>query len=168
MARNCWFPELAFGSGQPLFYSGELFLQPFALGGHIDLLFVEDADIEASGAAGASFLGQRLRHKIDLLDTGQTFDRTSIVFHQFPNAIAGMQLDGNAHFGLDLQFGADIAHAYDQILKYGHLRFRLGVGQQRFRLRERRQRNGRIRRLALIQRVPQLFGDEGHDRRQQP
>jgi hypothetical protein len=77
-------------------------------------------------------------------------------------------LDRHLHLRLDFQLCPHIPHVHDQILKDRHFRFGSEIELLLVGLRISRQRNRLQRRLALVDRLPDLFRDKRHHRMQQP
>ena len=102
--------ELALIVSEFFFKFFQVFLQAFALGGDVDLSFIDYVNIEAGGAAGAGLPGERVVNECDVLDVTKALDGAAILFdHGTDGGIRGEEFDRHFYFGLDFQFRAYVS-----------------------------------------------------------
>src|SRR5215813_691945 len=151
---------------QLFFHPRQIFVKPLALGAHINLALVNDLHIEPRRAARAGSIRQRLLHQRHRLHVGHAFQRSPLALNELAYFMLSVNFKRQLLSRLDLQLRADIAHRHDQVLQDCHLRFRRYVYLRRMANRIRRQRNRRPWRITVVHRMPYLFRNERHERRQ--
>ena len=141
----------------------QVFAEALALGLGVDGLLVDDGDIEGGGGA----VGEAFRtawdhfersHAREALDSGEVLLEDG--------GVARTQQDGDGFAFRHAGILACGAHGDDEGLQLRHLAFGSLIDFLLRRDRIGHQRDGACRGMAVVKGVPDLFSDEGHERRE--
>src|ERR1019366_9170588 len=152
--------------GEDLLVLGELFGEALALGGDVDLLFVDDGQVEVGGGAGVG-AAEGVGGDLDGFDTGEAGEDVLAKLERIEHARAGVDADGRGLFFGNAEFFAQGADGGDEFLQGLHLGDGRGVAWEVRGLGVGGEGDGFGRGKAGVERVPDLFGEEGHEGRQQ-
>jgi hypothetical protein len=110
----------AFGGGEAFFVFGEVFGEALALGGDVDGAFVEDGDVEASGAA-CVVAGEGQSAETSMRLTRARRARMSwLNWSESSARLVSVDADGRGFFLGDAEFLAQGADGGDELLKGKH------------------------------------------------
>src|SRR5437762_9275975 len=98
---------------------------------------------------------------------GQLLDYIAIVVEELLSRGAGVNLNGSFDLFFDIQLFAPVANIFDERLKNFHLAHALLVAINVRNARELGESNRFERRLAIVDRLPDLFRNKWHEGREQ-
>ena len=116
-------------------------------------------------------LGEACRNLIDkanLAHSRQAFYHRAILSNDNLHSRVDTHLNGNGGFLLDADLLAQCADFNDKTLQHSHIDLCNRIRMRFITLRILRQRNRLSRRVAVIERVPDFFGNKWHEGREQP
>ena len=146
------------------FYLLQFLAQTLTLKGNVDFSFIDNMHIEASCASRGRLPGSPLFHIRNALHIGEPFDRLLVLHDRDARrCVVDKQLNWNLDPSFHFEIQTKLAHTNNQVLQHSHLCLGGQIDLFLVHLRVRCQRHRSQRWLAIIDRVPDFFGNEGHD-----